>query len=297
MTLDSSSSTSEVPLRPRPLVLLLLDGWGIAPMTEANAVAGAKTPTFSKLIKDYPVALLETGDKTINTRYLSLGAGCDLENENEEPALTLTKIIADNNLKQLKITETERLAALTHFFNGHAEDRASGEEWAIVSSEASGHLIKPTLALKRIVKKTLEALEKEIFDLLVISIPTLDLVARGGDLATTVKVVNDLDKNLKRIVAKVQEKKGVVILSAAHGNAEKMRQPGIDVIDTEITANPVPLVLIGEDFKSQNIGWADPLSNDLSLLAPIGRLADLAPTILKIMGIEPPLEMTGKSLT
>ena len=294
---NSGQNDSEIPLCPRPVVLFLLDGWGVTAATEANAIAGAKMPFFSKLLKEYPVALLETGAKSINARYLSLGSGCDLDDENQERALTLTSLVSAAGLKQVKITETERLAALTHFFNGHVENRAPKEDWLIVSSEAGGHVVKPTLALKRIAKKLIEVLEQEeICHLIIVSIPTLDLVARGGDLIAAQKAANTLDKSLKKIISKILDKKGLALISAAHGNAEKMRQPGIDVIDTEITANPVPLILVGEEFKSRNIGWADPLNNDLSLLAPIGSLADLTPTILEIMGLAKPTEMKGHSL-
>ncbi len=298
-TSQKYNSTPEEPLppsRPRPTVLLLLDGWGVAPFAEANAIANTKTPTFSRLLKEYPAAILEAGDKTINARYLSLGAGGDCLNEEENQAVTLTKVLAANNLKQLKITETERLAALTHFFNGHEETRAAKEDWQIISSETGDHTMKPTLALKRIIKKVLAALDDGTFDFLVVSIPTLDLVAQSGDFSAVQKAVSALDKNLRKIVGKIQEKKGVLIISAAHGNAEKMRQPGIDIVDKGITANPVPLVLAGEGFKDKNIGWPDPPSGDLSLLAPLGNLSDLAPTILDIMGLAKPGKMAGRSL-
>lgn len=299
MTMSVDHSIPEEPLpasRPRPVILLFLDGWGVAPMTEANAIASAKTPTFSRLLKEYPVAVLETGAKTVNARYLTLGAGKDLFDEEESQVITLTKTLADNGLKQLKITESERLAALTHFFNGHEENRVIGEDWQVVSSEAGDHTIKPTLALKRIIKKLLAALDDEQLDFLAVSIPTLDLVAQSGDLVAVQKAVAAIDKSLKKIVEKVREKEGLLIISAAHGNAEKMRQPGIDVVDKGITANPVPLILVGEGFRDQNIGWPDPPNNDLSLLAPLGGLSDLAPTILEMMGLAKPAEMDGQSL-
>ncbi|MFA5024524.1 MAG: hypothetical protein WC523_06255 [Patescibacteria group bacterium] len=280
----------------KPVVLLLLDGLGIAPLSEANALANAKTPTFLNLIKEYPVALLTTGDKTVNARYLSLGVGRDLTDENIESVVTLTKIISESGLKQIKITETERLAALTHFFNGHEENRVIGEDWRIVSSAAGDHTIKPTLALKRIVKETLKAIDSEIHDFIIVALPTLDLTAASGDFLAAKKAVETVDKNLRKIKAAVLDKNGLLIISSAHGNVEKMRYLGTEAINKEITANPVPLILVGEQFKRKNIGWVDPVGSDLSLLSPAGSLADLAPTILKIMNLAQPEEMSGRSL-
>jgi len=293
---NSHNNSEEIPRRVRPLVLLLLDGWGIAPASEANAITGAKTPTFLNLIKEYPVALLTTGNKTINARYLSLGAGRDLADENLEQAVTLTKTIAAHNLKQIKITETERLAALTHFFNGHEENRTAGEDWLIVSSAAGNHTVKPIFALKRIVRETLKAINSESYDFLVATIPTLDLVAGSGDFSATKKIVAALDKELRKIVTEVFDKQGVLLVSSTQGNAEKMHYLGTEMAHKEITDNPVPLIIAGERFKSTNIGLADPVGNDLSLLAPAGSLADLASTVLAIMGLPQPEEMLGKSL-
>jgi len=293
---STSQNSLDIPLLAGPVVLLLLDGWGVAPLSEANAMTSAKTPYLDDLIKDYPVALLATSHKTINARYLSLGAGCDLSDENFIPAITLTKILAHHNLKQIKITETERLAALTYFFNGHGENRLSKEEWSIVSSEAGDHSIKPVLALNRISREVVKAINLEKYNFLTVSIPTLDLVATSGDFEAVKKVLKTIDKNLRKIVETVLDKKGVLIISSSCGNAESMKSMTTELVDKNITDNPVPVVIVGEDYKGKTIGLSEPLNNDLSLLAPAGNLGDLAPTILDIMNIDKPVEMTGESL-
>lgn len=296
MTNTISHNNLDKPLSVGPVVFLLLDGWGIAPESEANAITAAKTPTFTNLIKEYPVALISAADKTLNARYLSLGVGQDLAQENLESAVTLTKILSDHNLKQIKITETERLAALTHFFNGHQESRLIGDDWQIISSEAGDHSIKPMLALTRIVRELIKALESDKYNFLTVAIPTLDLVAVSGDFKAVKKAVEKIDKNLKKIVETILDKKGVLIISAACGNAENMKSMTTDLVDREMTNNPVPLIIIGEDFKGKTIGLSEPLNNDLSLLNPAGNLGDLAPTILSIMGLPSVIEMTGESL-
>lgn len=279
------------------VVLLLLDGWGVAPNTEANAITSAKTPVFLNLIKEYPIAVLRTGPKNWNVRYLTIGTGQEITDENTESVVTLSTVVASAGLKQIKIAETERFAALTHFFNGHAENKAKGEEWKIVSSEAGDKSIKPLLALRRIVKEIIKEINSDDSrDLIVASVPYLDLIALSGNLAEMKKAVEFLDKNLRLIWAAVAAKNGVLLISSAAGNVERASNLATDLVDTDMTDNPVPLIIVGSEFKGKTIGLAEPLNNDLSLLAPSGSLADLAPTILDIMGLAVPPEMTGRSL-
>ena len=283
--------------RPTPVVLLLLDGWGIAPAGEANAIMAAKIPTWSNLIKEYPVATLAAGNKSLNTRYLTIGAGRDISVEDEKINITLTTALAAAGLKQKKIAETERLAALTYFFNGGQESKAAGEDWQIITSAATGKNDKLSLTLKRTVGEIIKTISSnEPPDFIVAVLPYLDLVAARGEFLAVKQAAETVDKNLKKILAAIEAKNGLLIISAAAGNAEKMLNLGTELADTEITANPVPLLIIGKEFKGKTIGLADAMSNDLSLLAPAGTLADIAPTILHILGIEPPLEMSGKSL-
>ncbi len=296
MTNIISTENSEIPLAARPVVFLLFDGWGVAPLSEANAMTSAKTPCLDSLVKEYPVALIEAHNKTINARYLSLGAGQDLADENFVPNLTLSKILSSHNIKQIKITETERLAALTHFFNGHEEARVLGEDWKIVSSQSGDHNIKPVLVLNRINRELIKALESEKYNFLVAAIPTLDLVAASGDFKAVKKVVETIDKHLRKIVSLVLGERGVLIISSACGNAEYLKSMATELVDKNITDNPVPFIIVGEEYKGKTIGLREPINNDLSLLAPAGGLSDVSPTILSIMGLAKPEEMSGSSL-
>ncbi len=295
MELTNNSNLLE-PLSKSTVVLLLLDGWGIAPVSEANVISLAKTPTFNNLIKEYPVALLSVPEKNINNRYLIMGLGRNIDDEKTVNENTLSKTLADNNLNQIKITETERLAALTHYFNGHRENKLAGEDWKILSSELGDYSAKPSLVSGRISSELVKSLKSEKYRFLAVSMPAIDLAAMTGDFKAVKKAIEVVDKNLKKIVEKVIEKKAVLIISSAGGNAENMKSMVTELIDKGITNNPVPVIIVGEDFKGKTIGLSEPLNDDLSLLAPAGGLEDLAPTILDIMNINKPEEMTGKSL-
>lgn len=279
------------------VVLLMLDGWGVAPASIANAITAAKTPTFLNLIKEYPVALLDPGDKSLNARYLTLGSGREIADENSESEINLSSIISAADLKQVKIAETERFAALTHFFNGHHEDKFNGEEFKIISSKIGSKDAKPCLTMRRTAKEIIKVISAdETPAFLAAAIPCLDLTAAKGDFLENKKAAEAVDKVLKDIFLAVSNKNGILIITAAGGNAEKSRDLAADRPDTGLTDNPVPLLIIGSEFKGKTIGLADPLNNDLSLLTPAGKLADLAPTILKIMKLDKPEEMTGTSL-
>lgn len=291
-----NNNSSVEPPQLTPVVLLLLDGWGIAPASEANAFSSAKTPTFNSLVSDYPVALLSTGDKTLNARYLSLGAGSDLANENTNPSATLTRVLTNAGLKQIKITETERLAALTYFFNGHSETKTSGEDWKIISSDTSENKSKLPLVSNKITVELIKNLKTEKYNFFAVSLPTLDLAALSGDLGIVKKAIEAVDNNLKKIVSTVLDKRGILIISAAGGNVENIKNMATELIDYEMTDNPVPLIIVGDNFKGKTIGLREPINNDLSLLAPAGNLGDLAPTILDIMNLPKPGGMIGESL-
>ena len=283
------------PPSPKTVVLLLLDGWGIAPAGEANAISLSSTPNFNQLIKDYPVTLLRVKKKSLNARYLSLGAGKHLVDENIQISDSLSAIISQAGLKQLKITESNRLAALTYFFNGGREEKYSGEEWQIISAQESDKL-KPDRIIDKIRQELEAALSSQEFSFIVVSIPSLDLISQDGEIADVKRAVEVVDKNLGRIFNLALNNAAKLIISAACGNAEHLKNMATELDDKEMTDNPVPLIIAGQGLDGKTFGLKESVSGDLSLLAPIGGLDDLAPTILEIMDLKIPAKMTGKSL-
>lgn len=300
----TSTSSSLIPsedtdghLGRRPVILLLLDGWGIAPASEANALLTAKTPIFNSLVKEYPAITLGAGPLNWNVRYLSLGSGREISQEDEQISDTLTATVAAAGLKQVKITEAERFAALCHFFNGGREEKFAQEEWQIVSGGGRQH--KMLNDSRSIIKTLLEILAQEQWpDLTVVSLPYLDLVASSApaDQVLIAQAAEQVDKYLKKVKAAVLSRPAWLVIAAAGGNAEQMIDMRTDQINNYLTANPLPLIVAGPGLAGQTIGGADAPDGDLSLLTPTGSLADVAPTILSLLQLDPPTGMSGRNL-
>jgi 2,3-bisphosphoglycerate-independent phosphoglycerate mutase len=281
---------------PKSVFLLLLEGWGITKKNEANAISDARTPNFLKLVKEYPAAILEANAPNINARYLILGSGLAVSDETQTVGNDLSAIISAAGLKQLKIFDSERLAALSSFFNGRREDRLPGEDWLSVSLEDNQQEINVLLALKRIMRESIKAIKHKQYNFIVAACSALDIAATGGDFLETIKVAEALDKSLRSLALEVIEHQGILIISASGGNAERMKNMVTDLPDKNLTDNPVPFIIVGHDFKGKTIGLTDAPDGDLSLLAPAGSLSDIAPTILALMGIQKDAGMSGINL-
>jgi 2,3-bisphosphoglycerate-independent phosphoglycerate mutase len=123
-----------------------------------------------------------------------------------------------------------------------------------------------------------------------------DIVAHTGNLRATIEAVEVVDKCVGKIVNLILGKDGVVFITADHGNAEELQNIKTGEIDKEHSTNPVPFIIIGNKWEGKNLGLPDNVGNDLSLITPSGVLADVAPTILKVMGLKEPKDMTGTPL-
>ena len=288
--------------RPKPVFLLLLDGWGVAAKNEANAISLAKAPNFLKLFREYPAGALLPVRGDLNCRYFSLGAGRDVvDEEGMTPvegvlASDLTASIATAGLKQLKIFDSERLAALTYFFNGRREERVAGEDWLAVSSAQSGKAFDSYLSLQKIIRESNKAIKSGQYDFIIAACSILDSVAFTSDLSEAVKAMEALDKVIKRLAANILNEGGVLLIASAQGNAEKMRDLATDLPDKNVTNNPVPFAIFGHEFKGKTIGLKDAPDGDLSLSEISGSLADVAPTILDLLEINNNSTFAGRSL-
>ena len=202
----------------------------------------------------------------------------------EELNDTLGEILARRGLRQLRIAETEKYAHVTFFFNGGVETPEINEDRVLIPSpKVATYDLQPEMSALKVTEEVLGLLDKDIYDVVIMNYANTDMVGHTGVFEAAVKAIETVDGCLGRVVDAVLAKDGVVCLTADHGNAEQMREDDGIKPHTAHTTNQVPFVLIGKDY--QNVK----LRSD-------GILADIAPTILEIMGITKPDSMTGASL-
>jgi len=196
---------------------------------------------------------------------------------------TLGEVIAEKGLKQLRIAETEKYAHVTFFFSGGEETPFAGESRRLIPSpKVATYDLKPEMSAPEVTEAVLAELERG-YDLVVLNYANPDMVGHTGCLEAAVRAVETVDTGVGRVVEKVKSMGGTVLITADHGNAEKMLDPETGGPHTAHTTNPVPLILVSPAGKGVSLREG-------------GRLADVAPTILDLLGIEQPPEMTGTSL-
>lgn len=193
---------------------------------------------------------------------------------------SLAECLANNGLVQLHISETEKYAHVTFFFNGGVEKAYKNEDRILIPSpKVATYDLAPEMSADEITAKTLSALDSDKYDFVVLNYANCDMVGHTGNYQAAIKAVETVDRNVEKLVSKVQEKGGVIIITADHGNAEEMLKENGEMM-TAHTTNPVTFTVVGYNCKLKNGG----------------KLGDVAPTILKIMGVDKPAEMTGEAL-
>lgn len=215
----------------------------------------------------------------------------------EEIKNSLGEIISKASLTQLRIAETEKYAHVTYFFNGGREDLSKGEDHELVPSpQVDSYDLKPEMSANEVTDKLVKFIEEDKYDFILVNYANADMVGHTANIKAAIKGVEAVDKCIGRLAKSIMEKEGVLLITADHGNAENMFNMQTGTKDKEHTSNPVPFIMMGREFEGKTIGFQDAPGNDLSLVQPQGILSDVAPTILKIMKLKPPSEMTGRSL-
>ena len=196
----------------------------------------------------------------------------------------LGEVLSETGLKQLRIAETEKYAHVTFFFNGGSDAMLPGEERILVPSpRVATYDLKPEMSVFELTDRVVEAIASKRFDVIIMNIANPDMVGHTGVMSAAVEAVHDTDVAVERILAAVGKVGGVALITADHGNAELMFDSTTGQPHTAHTTNPVPLILV------------DPHKR-FGTLRNGGSLQNVAPTILAILGIEQPKEMTGESL-
>jgi 2,3-bisphosphoglycerate-independent phosphoglycerate mutase len=204
------------------------------------------------------------------------------------PPESLTNILANvmgqMNMRNLRVAETEKYAHVTYFFNGGVEQPFPGEERALVPSpKVATYDLKPEMSAAGIADTVVRAVEGGTFDVMVVNFANADMVGHSGKLEPTIKAVETVDACLGRIESAVRAKGGAMLITADHGNAEMMIDPASGGPHTYHTTNPVPFIVVAENGKQFK-------------LKPGGSLRDISPTILGMLNIPEPKEMTGSDL-
>ena len=200
----------------------------------------------------------------------------------------LAKVVSDAGKKQFHIAESEKYAHVTYFLNGGREAPFKGEDReTIPSPKVSGYEKKPEMAAYEITEEVLKRLDQDKYEFIVINFANGDMVGHTGNLKAATKAIETVDECLGTIAKKVLEMDGVLVITDDHGNCEEMINYQNKEIDTEHSTNPVMLLVVGKQYLSPEA----PVISE-----PTGILADVAPTVLDIMGIQKPKEMTGQSL-
>jgi len=204
----------------------------------------------------------------------------------EHVDLPLGKVISDSGLKQLRIAESEKERFVTYYFNGLREEPFTGEERIIIpSKKVATYDLKPEMSAYEITDTLLSKLKDPVdYSFILVNFANPDMVGHTGSIGPTVKACTILDECLGRIANSILTLNGTLLIVADHGNAEEMIDSQTGQIDTEHNGNPVPFIAISKEL----MGRAQTLQS--------GILADIAPTILDILGIGKPSAMTERSL-
>ncbi|MCR4324393.1 MAG: 2,3-bisphosphoglycerate-independent phosphoglycerate mutase [Candidatus Curtissbacteria bacterium] len=205
--------------------------------------------------------------------------------EKETVVMPLARVFAERGLRQFHIAETEKYAHVTYFFNGGREPPYAGEDRLLVNSpRVASYDQKPEMAAIELTNEVVKRIESRVYDLIVINFANPDMVAHTGNLEAAIRAVQTVDKCLATLANASFSAGGGIIITSDHGNAEQLINPKTGAIDTEHNENPTPCIFALPELKGNTTQLKQ------------GILADIAPTILTILNIPKPPQMTGRNL-
>lgn len=283
----------------KTVVLLILDGWGIGERGVTNPIYKAHPPTMEYIESHYPGGPLTAQGSAVGgawreppvseTSYVILGAGRTAEGD-APLQNTVGDVLAAHTISQMYIAETKRYTHLTHFLNGYKDEPRHNEFRILVPAPEIAHPDRrPGSMTQEIAARVMQALEESI-GFICASIAAPDIVAHTGNFNAALETVLVVDAALGAIMKSARAKNATLIITASHGNLEQMRDPKTGAPETAHNINRVPFYVIDAAHETTR-GSALTQST-----LPLGTLADVAPTILELFGINPPQEMTGRSL-
>jgi 2,3-bisphosphoglycerate-independent phosphoglycerate mutase len=196
----------------------------------------------------------------------------------------LANVMGNAQLRNLRVAETEKYAHVTYFFNGGIETPFPGEERILIQSKkVATYDLAPEMSAEGIGDTIVTAIHDTAFDVIIANFANADMVGHSGQLLPTIKAVETVDAQLTRIYNAIREKNGSWLITADHGNAEQMVDPVTGGPHTAHTTNPVPMIYVSEEANQYN-------------LRPDGSLRDISPTLINLLNLNLPNEMTGGDL-
>ncbi len=209
----------------------------------------------------------------------------------------LARLVSDAGLHQLHIAETEKYAHITFFLNAMREEPFPGEERVIIPSpRVSSYDQEPAMSALLIAERAVKEIAAGSEDFIAVNLANPDMVGHTGNEAATIQACEVTDTALGQIVDAALAVGGAVVVTADHGNAEEIKNLVTGEMDKEHSTNPVPCLIVAKAFEGMKAPTGDVVGGDLSFTPPVGMLADIAPTVCKLLEIQPAPEMTGRSL-
>ena len=275
----------------KPTVITNKNGEAIAKIEDGDSVIffnfrPDRAREITRSIVDREFDGFET--KKLNTYFVCMTPydetmpNVEIAYKKEELKNTFGEYISNKGLKQLRIAETEKYAHVTFFFNGGKEEQYEGEDRILVPSpKVETYDMKPEMSAYEVTDKVVEAIKTEKYDSIILNFANPDMVGHTGSVDAAIKAIEAIDECVYRVVEAINEVNGTLLITADHGNCEQMVDYKTGEPHTAHTTSPVPLAIVGLPVNKK---------------IKEGRLADLAPTMLDLMGLEKPEEMTGESL-
>lgn len=228
----------------------------------------------NKKLKIFFVCMMEY-DSSLKNVYVAY--------EKDDIKNILSEVVCKANLSQIKLAETEKYAHVTFFFNNGKMEEFKNEKRVLINSpKMKSYASVPQMSAEKVMQEAIDAINSKKYDLFVVNFANCDMVGHSGDKSATIKAVDIVDNCVAKVVDAVLKQNGNVIVTADHGNADIMEYEDGSACASH-TTNLVPCIIVGEKYKNYKF-------------KPNGSLADIAPTILKLMGLDKPVDMTGVSL-